>query len=394
MRLAATIVFCTTLAAQAPVRSGLDVLVAEDFARLEGARVGLVANHTSVLQDGRHAVTALRAASASACTLAALFSPEHGFAGVLDEEGIADGVHQSGIPIHSLYGETKKPNAEQLAGLDLLLFDLQDIGCRFYTYLSTLLLCMEACAENGVALVVLDRPNPIGGVAVQGPVLDAGMESFVGCHPLPVRHGMTFGELARLLAAERGLDLELRIVEMEGWRRAMLFDDTGRYWVNPSPNMRRLEQALLYPGVGLIEQTNVSVGRGTDTPFEIVGAPWIDGARLAARLQAAQLPGLSFVPRRFTPSASAFADELCEGVEVLITDRAQLDPLALFAALACALRDLHGDAWDRTRLPKLVADAQVLARIEGGKDAATLTAGWQEELSGFRERRDPFLLYR
>ena len=257
------------------VQTGLDRLEQEAWRPLRGQRVGLITNHTGIDAQGRTNVERLR--RAPEVNLVALFSPEHGLAGQLDQAKIDDSTDQaSGLRVLSLYGETRKPTAEQLALVDTLVFDIQDIGTRFYTYISTMGLAMQAAAEHGKRLVVLDRPNPINGTHVEGPVLDDGRQSFVGFHTLPVRHGMTVGELARMFQAEMGWEVDLHVVPMSGWRRGEYFDETGLLWVDPSPNMRNLNQAILYPGIGLLETTNLSVGRGTDTPFERIGAPWLD----------------------------------------------------------------------------------------------------------------------
>ncbi|MEZ5976720.1 MAG: DUF1343 domain-containing protein [Planctomycetota bacterium] len=347
------------------VACGIDVLVEEDFERLAGKRVGLVTNHTGRLRDGSRTIDAL--AGTERLELVALFSPEHGAEGVLDEEGLADGRDAAtGLPVFSLYGDTKEPTPEMLAGLDALLFDVQDVGTRFYTYVSTMGLAMEAAGRAGVAFVVLDRPNPLGGDVVEGPVLDEGRRSFVGFHEIPVRHGMTVGELARLFRAERELDVELEVVQVRGWRRADAFDATGLAWTPTSPNMRRLSAAFLYPGVGLLEFTNVSVGRGTDTPFERVGAPWIDGRRLADALAAARVEGLACVPVTFVPTSSVFAGETCGGVDLFVTERGAFRSVRAGLALAQALRDGFGEAWDRSRFDRLLGDDALLAAFERG----------------------------
>ena len=380
------------VALPAQVKNGLDVLVDTDFAALKGRKIGLITNHTGIDRHRRQNVDLMLAADGF--ELVALFSPEHGFSGTLDQARIADATHGSGLPIHSLYGETRKPTAEMLEGLDTLVFDIQDIGCRFYTYISTMGLAMQAAAEHGKRFVVLDRVNPIGGVAVEGPILDPGSESFVGFHTIPVRHGMTVGEIARMLNAEQEIGCELEIVELDGWERSMWFDATGQPWIDPSPNMRTLTQALLYPGVGLVETTNLSVGRGTDTPFEHVGAPWIDGPALAARLNGERLPGIRCYPVRFTPTSSKFADESCEGVHFVVTDRDAFESLRFGMALASALRALHPDDWELDRYRRLLADDAVLDAIRAGESTAELTAVWADELAAFGPRRAEFLVYR
>ena len=277
------------------VLSGIDVLRRDGFRQFKGRKVGLITNQTGVARDGKHTLQLIH--ESDAVELVALFSPEHGLEGKLDVARIADTRHDgSGLPVFSLYGKTRRPTPEMLEGVDTLVFDIQDIGARFYTYISTMGEAMQAAAERKIRFVVLDRPNPINGVDVTGPMLDPGRESFVAFYRLPVRHGMTVGELATLFNAQLDLKLDLQIIQVEGWRRSDFFDATGLPWINPSPNMRSLTEAVLYPGIGLLETTNLSVGRGTDTPFEIIGAPWLDGVRLARELTALELPGVRFVP--------------------------------------------------------------------------------------------------
>ncbi|MCA8944189.1 MAG: DUF1343 domain-containing protein [Planctomycetes bacterium] len=375
----------------AQVLTGVDRLERDGFAILRGMRVGLITNHTGRTNDGRSTVDAF--ASTDACDLVALFSPEHGFAGKLDQAIVEDAAHGgTGLVIHSLYGKTRVPTAEMLTGLDALVFDIQDIGTRFYTYISTMKGAMVAAAEHGVRFVVLDRPNPIGADWISGPVLDEGSQSFVGCHTLPVRHGMTVGELARMLRAELRLELELEVVRCEGWSRATTFDRTGLTWIDPSPNIRCLDQAILYPGVGLLETTNLSVGRGTDTPFERIGAPWLDAQSLARRLNR-EVSGATFTPIEFAPDSSKFAGVPCRGVQISITDRAVLRPVALGIRIACALRDLHPDEWDSTRIPRLLCDRATFEALREGLPAEKVMAGWPAELEAFEQRRAKFRIY-
>ena len=294
------------------VLCGVDRLVVEQCRSLRGRRIGLITNHTGVTRDLRPTLDLL--ADAPDVLLLTLFSPEHGIRGEVDAP-VADGIDvKTGLPIHSLYGARTAPTAEQVKGLDTLIYDVQDIGTRFYTYISTLGRCMEAAAEHKLRFIVLDRPNPIGGIAVEGPIADSDLLDFTAYHTIPVRHGLTVGELARLFAAEKELPLDLHVLKMEGWTRDMWWDETNLTWINPSPNMRSATQALLYPGIGLIEFTNVSVGRGTDTPFEHIGAPWIRERDLAESLNDRNLPGVRFVPVRFTPGSSTHAGRPCGGV--------------------------------------------------------------------------------
>ncbi|HEY8503610.1 MAG TPA: exo-beta-N-acetylmuramidase NamZ domain-containing protein, partial [Gemmataceae bacterium] len=382
---------------QRVVLTGIDVLAREDFARLKGRKVGLVTNHTGRDREGRSTIDLLHAAEG--VELVALFSPEHGIRGELDEK-VGDGKDaKTGLPIWSLYGERRKPAPEQLKGIDTLVYDIQDAGCRFYTYISTLGLVMEAAAEQGLKVVVLDRPNPINGVDVAGPVLDAGRESFVGFHRLPVRHGMTVGELAMMFNAERKtksgepIRCDLEVVRMEGWRRGDFYDQTGLLWLNPSPNLRNLTAAYLYPGVGLLETTNLSVGRGTDQPFEWFGAPWLDGVKLAAALNAQGLPGVRFLPLRRTPASSVFKGETCGGVQISIDDWGQFEPLRTGLMIACELRRLYPEQWKVDRYDRLLADADTLKGLKAGRTWARLEQGWQKELNEFKQRRKEFLLY-
>ena len=374
------------------VMPGIDVLARDGFRQLAGRRVGLITNHTG--RDLAGVSTAARLAGAEGVALVALFSPEHGAAGRLEQEQVPDDRDAAtGLPVKSLYGATRRPTREMLAGIDTLVFDIQDIGCRFYTYISTLLEAMKAAAEHGVAVVVLDRPNPLGGIAMAGPLVDPGSESFVGCHSIPVRHGMTVGELALLFRAELGLDLDLSVVACEGWRRADAFDATGLEWVNPSPNMRSLAEAFLYPGIGLLEMTNLSVGRGTDTPFEVVGAPWVDGRRLADALAARRIPGVAFVPIEFRPEASKFAGEPCRGVNVAITDRRLLEPVRVGLEIATALRRLHPNAWQAEKLGVLLLNRGVLDSLVRGIDPDEVLAMANAGVAEFARRRSPHLLY-
>ena len=377
---------------QSRVQTGIDALQQGGFAALRGHRVGLITNQTGIDRTGRRTVDVLN--DAREVDLRTLFSPEHGFAGVLEQRRIADAADRNtGLKIYSLYGETRKPTAAMLEGIDTLVFDIQDIGCRFYTYISTMGLAMEAAAEHGLRFVVLDRPNPIGGEVVSGPLLDPDKESFVGFHPIPVRHGMTIGELAQMFRAERGLELDLRIVRVRGWKRAETFDRTGLYWVNPSPNMRSLTAAMLYPGIGLLETTNLSVGRGTDTPFEVIGAPWLNGPELAAHLNTLELPGVRFIPLRFTPTASVFANQPCSGLNITITDWSAFRPLPTGIQIACALRDRFGEDWRSVSYLRLLGNEAAFAALQGGRSAEAIQAGWNEALIGFAERRAQYLLY-
>lgn len=376
----------------AEVMNGIDILERDGFTQLAGMRVGLVTNHTGRNRRGRQTIDVLR--EAANVKLVALFSPEHGIRGVLDDKVSDAKDEKTGLPIYSLYGETRRPTPEQLKELDALVFDIQDIGTRFYTYISTLGYIMEEGARARIPVFVLDRPNPIGGIETQGPVADADKLSFTGYHTIPVRHGMTIGELARLFNEERKLGCDLRVVAMERWRRAMWFDSTGQTWVNPSPNMRSLTQATLYPGVGLLETTNVSVGRGTDTPFEVVGAPWLDGQRLASYLNERRLAGVRFVPVRYTPKASVFQGEECGGINLIITDRTGFRPVHTGLEIAAALRRLYPADWKIEKYERLLANADTLERLTRGESPEEIARSWQTRLDEFRRARTRALIYR
>ncbi|HSH14247.1 MAG TPA: exo-beta-N-acetylmuramidase NamZ domain-containing protein, partial [Desulfurivibrionaceae bacterium] len=326
-------------ASRAEVRTGIDVLREEDFTALAGLRVGLITNHTGLDREGRRTLDLVR--QAANLQLVALFSPEHGLAGTRDELIASSTESASGLPVYSLYGKDKRPTEQMLAGLDALVFDVQDAGARFYTYITTMAYAMEAAARQGIPFYVLDRPNPINARLVQGPVLDENLKSFTGYFPLPVRHGMTVGELAGLFNQENRIGADLHVVKMRGYNRDAWFDETGLAWVNPSPNLRSLTQAILYPGTGLIEGANLSVGRGTATPFELVGAPWINGQRLAGYLAKRNIKGVRFSPAEFTPESSNFARQPCQGIRIELQDREALDPTLLGIEIAAALYRLY-----------------------------------------------------
>ncbi|QDV24575.1 exo-beta-N-acetylmuramidase NamZ domain-containing protein [Aureliella helgolandensis] len=372
--------------------TGLDVLQRDQFSQLAGQRVGLITNHTGRNRSGESIVQLFH--KAEQVNLAALFSPEHGFEGKLDVERIGDAADATtGLTIHSLYGETRKPTEAMVKDLDVLVFDIQDIGTRFYTYISTMGEAMRAASEYGKRFVVLDRPNPINGVQTAGPMLDAGYESFVGFHHLPVRHGMTIGEIAQMLKSELELDVDLQVIGCEQWNRQDYWEATNLTWVNPSPNMRSLVQALLYPGVGLLEMTNVSVGRGTDTPFEVLGAPWIRGQELAQALNSNSIPGVVFVPIEFRPESSKYEGELCSGVNILITDRDAVDPLRIGIELACQLRHAYPEEWETKNLNRLLGNRVVTDAIIAGTGVEQVMTLAAEGLESFEARRRTFLLY-
>jgi len=370
---------------------GIDVLRADKFAALKGKRIGLVTNHTGKAIDGTPTIDLL--AAAPDVKLVALFSPEHGIRGELDEN-VGDGKDEkTGLPVYSLYGVRRKPTPEQLAGIDLLVYDIQDIGCRFYTYISTLGLILEVAKENDLPVLVLDRPNPLGGVVVDGPMRDAVKESFIAYHDLPLRHGMTVGELARMFNKERNRNVKLDVIAVKNWRRGDTFEATNLPWRNPSPNMRHLTAAFVYPGVGILETTNISVGRGTERPFEWIGAPYLDGRALAAELTRRKLPGVAFIPVDRTPTASVFKDKRCGGIDIVVQDWSKLESVALGLHLADALRKVT-PKWEAKNLNRLLVHQATFDGLAVGKPVAELSAGYRDGLAKFRTRRAEFLLYR
>ena len=373
------------------VMTGIDVLRAEGFARLRGQRVGLVTNQTGRARDGVTTIDLLH--EARDVQLVVLFSPEHGIRGTLEGRVSSSRDERTVLPIYSLYGDTRRPTEDMLAGLDTLVIDLQDIGARFYTYMTTMAYVMEEAAQRGIAVVVLDRPNPVNGVQIEGPTLDEAAMGFTGYFRMPIRHGLTLGELARLFDGENEISGELTVVAMDGWRRDTWFDETGLPWVNPSPNMRNLTQAALYPGLGAIEMTNISVGRGTDAPFQQIGAPWIDGVRVAAALNARGLPGVRFYPVSFTPSSGQYAGEACQGVHLIVTDRRSLRPVRVGLEIASVLHRLYGELYRLDAAATLFGSRDGLARVRAGEDPGDVAAGWAADEARWRRRRAPYLLY-
>ena len=373
------------------IATGIDVLAAESFAPLRGLRIGLITNQTGGDAAGRADIELFR--SAPGVKLVAIFTPEHGLYGKLDEK-VGSGMDPaSELPLFSLYGDVTRPTPAMLDGIDALVFDVQDAGTRFYTYVTTMAYAMEAAARQGISFYVLDRPDPIGAGVVQGPVLDPKLESFTGYFPLPVRYGMTIGELARMFNAENRIGARLQVIPMRGYRRADWYDDTGLPWIDPSPNLRSLAEAALYPGVALTEGTNVSVGRGTPTPFEVVGAPWIDSRKLAAYLGRRKIPGVSFEPADFTPVAERYKGRECHGVRIELIDRDMLDSPALGIELISALFRLYPAKFQVDQTLGLVGSRRVLSAIKDGDDPKTIARQWQPPLGVFRSLRTEYLLY-
>ena len=375
------------------VKTGIDVLAAQNFAPLAGLRVGLITNQTGRDAEGRRTVDLLY--RALGVRLKAIFGPEHGFAGTAAEgkrvvSGIDPATH---LPVYSLYGEATRPTEKMLEGLDALVFDIQDVGVRFYTYITTLGYALEAAAKKGIAVYVLDRPNPINGISVEGPVLDADLTSFVAYFPMPVRHGMTVGELAEMFNQEKNIGARLQVIKMQDWMRTDWFDETGLPWVGPSPNLRTLTEATLYPGVAMVEGANVSVGRGTDTPFELLGAPWVDARKLAAHLNERKIQGVRFLPVDFTPRSDAFRGQMCHGVNIVLLDRQALNSPELGVELVAALQRLFPRDFQIDKTLPLVGARWVLDAVKKGADPSAIVLRSYEGLEQFRKVRAKYLLY-
>jgi uncharacterized protein YbbC (DUF1343 family) len=373
------------------VRTGIDVLVDEKFSPLVGLRVGLITNHSGIDSMGRRTVDLLH--QAPGVKLVSIFSPEHGFFG--NAEGKVSPTKEpfTGLPIYSLYGDVSRPTQKMLIGLDALVFDIQDAGARFYTYITTMGYAMEGCAKRGIPFYVLDRPNPINASLVQGPILDGNLKSFTGYFPLPVRHGMTVGELAKMFNGEKKIGATLHVIKMRDYERTHWYDETGLLWVSPSPNLRTLIEAILYPGVAMVEGSNVSVGRGTTTPFELLGAPWMNGEELAAYLNQRNIQGLRFMPAEFTPNGSRFENQLCQGVQMVLLDRQALDSPALGIEIASALYRLYPQSFQLDKTLGLIGSREVLQAIKDGQDPTSIRQKWQEPLDQFCKLRSKYLLY-
>ena len=380
------------------VLTGIDVLVRDGFKQLRGKRIGLVTNHTGRSQDGATTIDLLHKAPGVA--LVSLFSPEHGIRGILDADVPATKDDQTGLPIHSLFykGGTGRPLEGSLDGIDTLVIDLQDIGVRFYTYQLAMGYAMEEAAKRKIAVVVLDRPNPINGWQIEGPLSRApgpgeSPNTFIAYLPMPIRHGMTMGELARLYNEQNNINADLTVIALENWKRDFWYDETGLAWINPSPNMRNMNQATLYPGIGAIEYSNVSVGRGTDQPFEQLGAPWINGPQLAERLNARRLPGIRFYPITFTPQSSKYAKEECQGVFMVVTNRASLQPVRVGFEIAGALSSLYRANYEPSNMWRLIGTEALVARITQGEDPAAIAASFTADEARWRRLRAKYLLY-
>jgi uncharacterized protein YbbC (DUF1343 family) len=376
----------------ARVQAGVDVLEAERFAPLRGKHVGIITNHTGVDAQGKTTVDVLT--HAPGVQVVALFSPEHGLGGSRDEKISSAKDPVSGLPVYSLYGDTLRPTDEMLAGIDALVFDLQDAGVRFYTYTTTMAYCMEEAAKRKIAIFVLDRPNPIGGEIVEGPVLDADKTSFTAYFALPVRYGLTIGELAQLFNAENQMHCDLHVIEMKGWRRNYFYEDTGLRWIPPSPNLRTLKGSIFYPGLEILQNAGVSVGRGTETPFEEFGAPWMHGEDVAARLNERHIAGLRFVAQDFIPVAGLYAGQRCAGVAIRVMDKHAVRSMSMGIEVASVLRELYPEKFDAAKTLVLLGNAETMKQLEANAPAVQIVAGWKADLAAFESMRRKYLLYK
>ena len=382
----------TTHARAGRVQTGLDFLESQKFAPLRGKRIGIITNHTGLDSQGKSIVEVLT--HAPGVQVVALFSPEHGLAGRLDEKVSSTKDPATGLPVYSLYGETTRPTGEMLQGIDTLVFDVQDAGVRFYTYTSTMGYCMEEAAKHNIAFYVLDRPNPIGGDVIEGPMLDSDKTNFVAYFPLPVRYGLTIGELAQFFNAENHINADLHVISMKNWRRNYFFDSTGIRWIPPSPNLRTMKGTLPYPGLEILQNAGVSVGRGTETPFEQFGAPWMDGEKVAAALNAAHLPGLRFVTQSFIPVSGLYQGRRCGGVGIRITDRAAVRSMRMGIEIAALLQKLYPQDFDASKTITLLGNAETVQKLKDGIAASEIVEGWQPALTQFDQLRRKYFLYK
>jgi len=392
-------IFCAAappVRAQSPTppstKTGIDVLEQQNFGLLRGKRVGLITNQTGRDSAGRRTIDVL--ARARGVKLVALFSPEHGIAGDFDASVANATDAATRLPIYSLYGGTRRPTDAMLQNIDVLVFDVQDAGVRFYTYITTMAYCMEEAAKRHIAFVVLDRPNPIGGEIIEGPMLDPARPSFTAYFPMPVRYAMTVGELAQMFNAENKIAADLHVVAMENWRRGEDYGQTGLAWIPPSPNLRTLNAAFLYPGIEILQAGGVSVGRGTAAPFEIIGAPWIRADEFAAALNRQNIPGVAFAPAQFTPADGLYAGQPCQGVSITVTNPASLRAMQMGLTIAALLRSLYQDRLQLDKMIDLLGSQSTIDRLKRGDAPAAIVAGWSSDLDSFRLMREKYLLYR
>jgi uncharacterized protein YbbC (DUF1343 family) len=374
------------------VQTGLDVLESEKFAPLRGKHIGLITNHTGLDYQERTTINVL--AHAPGVQVVALFSPEHGIAGHSDEKLPSSKDASTGLPIFSLYGDHLRPTDEMLQGIDALVFDVQDAGVRFYTYTTTMAYCMEEAAKHHIAFFVLDRPNPLNGDIVEGPMLDTEKTSFVAYYPLPVRYGLTIGELAQFFNTENHINAELHVIPMKNWHRNYFFESTGLKWIPPSPNLRTLKGSLLYPGLEILQNAGVSVGRGTEAPFEEFGAPWINGEEVASVLNAKNLPGVHFVNQPFVPVSGLYAGQHCGGVGVRVTDRTALRSMRVGLEIAAELHKKYPDQFDVTKILLLLGNDSTIQQLQAGTPSSEIIASWAKDLAAYDATRRRYFLYK
>jgi uncharacterized protein YbbC (DUF1343 family) len=372
-------------------KTGIDVLEEEKFTPLRGKRVGLITNQTGVDSEGRRTIDVL--AHADGIKLIALFSPEHGIAGRMDSSVGNTTDEATGLRVFSLFGPTRRPTPEMLTNIDALVYDIQDVGVRFYTYVTTMGYCMEEAAKRHISFFVLDRPDLLGGEVIEGPMLDRDKTSFVAYFPLPVRFAMTLGELAQMFNAENHIGVDLHVIKMENWRRSETYDQTGLRWIGPSPNLRVWRAAFLYPGIEILQAAGISVGRGTDTPFELFGAPWIHAAELVSELNRGKIPGVTFASTKFTPSEGVYHGQPCEGVSLTVTDRASFRSLLMGLEIIEALNRLYPQNFQIGKTIELLGSESTVSRLERADGARAIIAGWSADLENFRALRQKYLLY-
>jgi uncharacterized protein YbbC (DUF1343 family) len=376
----------------ARVQTGLDVLEAEKFAPFRGKHIGLITNHTGLDAQGRSTIEVMY--RAPGVQLVALFSPEHGISGSADDKVSSSKDPTTGLPTYSLYGESLRPTDEMLAGIDTLVFDMQDAGVRFYTYTVTMAYAMEEAAKHHIAFYVLDRPNLLGGDIIEGPMLDPDKTNFVGYYPIPIRYGLTIGELAQYFNGENHIGCDLHVITMKNWHRNYFFESTGIRWVPPSPNLRTVKGSILYPGIEILQNAGVSVGRGTETPFEEFGAPWVDGTDVAAQLNARHLPGLRFTDQPFIPVYGLHAGQRCGGVAIRITDRAAVRSVRASLEIAVILQKLYPSQFKFAKLLFLLGNADTVSQLEAGVAPEQIVASWSAALASYDETRRKYFLYK
>jgi uncharacterized protein YbbC (DUF1343 family) len=372
-------------------KTGIDALESEKYVSLRGKRVGLITNQTGLDSFGHRTIDLL--AHAEGVNLVRIFSPEHGIAGTMDASVSNQADAPTGLPVYSLYGATRRPTSEMLAGIDVLVFDIQDAGVRFYTYIATMAYAMEAAAQQHIVFFVLDRPNPLGGEIIEGPMLDRDRTSFVGYFPMPVRYAMTMGELSQMFNAEDKIGADLHVVAMADWHRRDTFDMTGQAWVAPSPALRTLRANFLYPGLEILQAGGLSVGRGTPTPFELFGAPWIDAATLLSELNRRAVPGVQFTAADFTPSSGNYSGQICHGISIEVRDRAAFRSMRMGIEIASALHHLYPAQFHVEKTIELLGSQSTVERIARGDDPREIEAGWAADLARFAALREKYLMY-